>query len=113
VSLSRSAPCVMSHASPFIVEGGHAQRCWALTCGPRDIKNIALGVTNVCCWGNLLVPCRPRSPYPRRAGESSCRRGDGYCAPLGTGALFANRPVRRTVWWVTLTSFAGGLDRTH
>jgi hypothetical protein len=39
---------VMSHASPFIAEGGHAQRYWAPTCGSRDIKNIALGVTNVC-----------------------------------------------------------------
>jgi hypothetical protein len=35
--------CVTSHASPFIAEGGHAQRDWALTCGPRDIKNIVLG----------------------------------------------------------------------
>jgi hypothetical protein len=25
-------------------------------CGPRDIKNIALGATNVCCRGNLLAP---------------------------------------------------------
>jgi hypothetical protein len=48
--------CVTSHASPFIAEGGHAQRHWAPTCGPRDIKNIALGATNVCCRDNLLVP---------------------------------------------------------
>jgi hypothetical protein len=34
---------VTSHASPFIAEGGHAQRDWAPTCGPRDIKNIVLG----------------------------------------------------------------------
>jgi hypothetical protein len=47
---------VTSHVSPFIAEGRHAQRYWAPTCGPRDIKNIALGVTNVCCWSNLLVP---------------------------------------------------------
>jgi hypothetical protein len=47
---------VTSHASPFIAEGGHAQRYWAPPCGPRDIKNIALGVTNVCCWSDLLVP---------------------------------------------------------
>jgi hypothetical protein len=47
---------VTSHASPFIAEGGHAQRYWAPTCGPRDINNIALGVTNVCFWSNLLVP---------------------------------------------------------
>jgi hypothetical protein len=49
--------CVTSHASPFIAEGGHAQRHWAPTCGPRNIKNIALGATNVCCRDNLLVPC--------------------------------------------------------
>jgi hypothetical protein len=48
--------CVTSHASPFIAKGGHAQRCWAPTGGPRDIKNIALGATNVCCRGNLLAP---------------------------------------------------------
>jgi hypothetical protein len=35
--------CVTSHASPFIAEGGHAQRHWAPTCGPRGIKNIVLG----------------------------------------------------------------------
>jgi hypothetical protein len=35
--------CVMSHVSPFIAEGGHAQKDWAPTCGPRDIKNIVLG----------------------------------------------------------------------
>jgi hypothetical protein len=34
--------CVTSHTSPFIAEGGHAQRCWAPTGGPRDINNIAL-----------------------------------------------------------------------
>jgi hypothetical protein len=33
---------VTSHASPFIAEGGYAQRDWAPTCGPRDIKNIVL-----------------------------------------------------------------------
>jgi hypothetical protein len=48
--------CVTSHASPFIAEGGHAQRCWAPTCGPRDINNIALGATNACYRGNLLAP---------------------------------------------------------
>jgi hypothetical protein len=48
--------CVTSHASPFIAEWGHAQRHWAPTCGPRNIKNIALGATNVCCRDNLLVP---------------------------------------------------------
>jgi hypothetical protein len=48
--------CVTSHASPFIAEGGNAQRDWALTCGPRDIKNIVLGSSNICCRDNLLVP---------------------------------------------------------
>jgi hypothetical protein len=80
--------CVTSHASPFIAEGGYAQRHWALTCGPRNIKNITLGATNVCCRDNLLVPCRPRSTYPWRTGEASCRRVDEYSAPLGTSVLF-------------------------
>jgi hypothetical protein len=31
----------------------------------------------------------------------------------GTGALFVNRLVRRAVCWMTLTSSASGLDRTH
>jgi hypothetical protein len=48
--------CVTSHASPFIAEGGHAQRDWAPTCRPRYIKNIALGATNACCRDNLLFP---------------------------------------------------------
>jgi hypothetical protein len=56
IGYKRLSLCVTSHASPFIAEGGHAQRYWAPTSGPRDIKNIALGATNVCCWGNLLVP---------------------------------------------------------
>ena len=33
--------------------------------------------------------------YPRRTGEASCRRDDEHSAPLGTGALFANRLDRR------------------
>jgi hypothetical protein len=65
---------------------------WASTCGPRDIKNIVLGSSNVCCRGNLLVPWRSRSAYPWRAGEASCGREDEYSAPLGTGTLFASRP---------------------
>jgi hypothetical protein len=47
---------VTSHASPFIAEGGHAQRDWAPTCGARYIKNIAFGATNACCRDNLLFP---------------------------------------------------------
>jgi hypothetical protein len=66
--------CVTSHASPFIAKGGHAQRYWAPTCGPRDIENITLGTINICCRGNPLVSCRPRSVYLRRAGEASYRR---------------------------------------
>jgi hypothetical protein len=38
---------------------------------------------------------------------------DKYSALLGTGALFANRLVRRAVCWMTLMSSASGLDRTH
>jgi hypothetical protein len=89
--------CVTSHASPFIAEGGHAQWDWAPTCGPKDIKNIALGTINICCRGNPLVSCRLRSMYPWRAGEASCRREDGYSAPLGTGALSTNELVRHAV----------------
>jgi hypothetical protein len=33
--------------------------------------------------------------------------------PFGTGTLFANRLVRRAACWMTLTSSANGLDRTH
>jgi hypothetical protein len=56
LKLGLRAPFVTSYASPFIAEGGHAQKVWAPTCGPRDIKNIVLGSYNVCCRGNLLVP---------------------------------------------------------
>jgi hypothetical protein len=65
---------VTLYASPFIAEGGHAQKEWAPTCGPRDIKNIELGPSNVCCRGNLLVPCHSRSADPWRAVEASCGR---------------------------------------
>jgi hypothetical protein len=33
------------------------------------------------------VPQRPRSLYPQRTGEASCRRDGEHSAPLGTGAL--------------------------
>jgi hypothetical protein len=59
------------------------------------------------------VSCRPRSVYPWRAREASCGREDGSSAPLRTGALSANRPVRHTVCWTTLTSSANGLDKAH
>jgi hypothetical protein len=51
--------------------------------------------------------------YPWRTGEASCRRDDEYSASLGTGALSANRLVRRAVYWTTLTPSANGLDRAH
>jgi hypothetical protein len=38
---------------------------------------------------------------------------DGYSAPLGMGALFSNRLVRRAVCWMALTPSANGLDRAH
>jgi hypothetical protein len=69
--------------------------------------------TNVRRWGNLLVPCHPRSPYPRRAGEASRRRDDEHSAPYDTGALFVNRLDRRAICWVILTPPTSGLDRTH
>jgi hypothetical protein len=56
VGSQRLSLCVTSHASPFIAEGGHAQRYWAPTCGPRDIKNIALGATNVAAGAIFLCP---------------------------------------------------------
>jgi hypothetical protein len=104
---------VTSHASHFIAEGGHAQRDWAPTCGPRYVRNIVLGPTNACCRDDLLVPWHPRSVYPRRAEEASCRREDEYSAPLGTGALFASGPTRRATCWMTLTLPASGWDGTH
>jgi hypothetical protein len=86
---------------------------WAPTCGPRDIKNIELGSSNVCCRGNLPVPCRSRYAYHWRAGEASCRTEGEYSAPPGTGALFASRPSRRAACWMTLTPPASGWDGTH
>jgi hypothetical protein len=102
--------CVTSHASPFIAEGGHAQRDWAPTCGPRYIKNIVLGSSDICCRDNLLCP---RSAYPRRTEEASCGREDEYSAPLSTGVLFTSRPSRRAVRWMTLTPPASGWDGSH
>jgi hypothetical protein len=48
-----------------------------------------------------------------RAEEDSCRREDEYSAPLGTGALFASRLIRRAVCWMGLTPSASGWDRAH
>jgi hypothetical protein len=98
---------------PFYSWRGHAQRYWAPTCGPRDKMYIALGATNVRCWGNLLVPWHPRSTYLRRAEEASCIRDDIHSAPHSTGALFGDRPDRRAACKVTLTPSASGVDRTH
>jgi hypothetical protein len=47
--------------------------------------------------GDLLVPWHPRSVYPRRAGEASCRRGNEHSASHGTDALFDDRLDRRAV----------------
>jgi hypothetical protein len=105
--------CVTSHASPFIAEGGHAQKDWAPTCGPKDINNIVLGSFNICCRVHLLAPCRPRSAYPWCTGEASGGRVVEYSAPLSTGKLFTIRPSRRAVCWMTLTSPASGWDGTH
>jgi hypothetical protein len=46
----------MSHASPFIAERGACTKVLSPDMWARDIKNIALGATNVCYWSNLLVP---------------------------------------------------------
>jgi hypothetical protein len=78
-----------------------------------DIKNIALGTINICCRGNPLVSCSPRSVYPWRVGEASCGREDGCSASLGTGTLSANRLVRHAICWTTLTQSANGLDKAH
>jgi hypothetical protein len=56
LKLGLSASFVTSYASPFIAEEGHAQKDWAPTCGPRDIKNIELGSSNVCCRAIFLCP---------------------------------------------------------
>jgi hypothetical protein len=113
LKLGLRAPFVTSYASPCIVEGGHAQKDRAPTCGPRDITNIELGSSNVCCRVNLLVPCRSRSAYPWRVGEASYGREDEYRVPPGTGTLFASRPSRRAACWMTLTPPASGWDETH
>jgi hypothetical protein len=52
----RSGPPVTSHVSPFIAEGEHAQRYWAPTCGPRDIKNITLGLQMFVAGAIFLCP---------------------------------------------------------
>jgi hypothetical protein len=105
--------CVTSHASPFIAEEEHAQRDWAPTCWPRDIKNIVLGTSNICCQNNPLAPWRPRSVYPWCTGEASVGIEDEYSAPLSTGILFTSRPSRRAVCWMTMTPPASGWDGTH
>jgi hypothetical protein len=106
--------CVCNVAClPFYSWRGHAQRDWAPTCGPRDIKNIVLGSFNICCRVHALAPWRPRSAYPWCTGEASGGRVDEYSAPLSTGILFTSRPSRRAVCWMTLTSPASGWDRTH
>jgi hypothetical protein len=104
---------VTSYASPFIAEGGMHKKDWAPTCGPRDIKNIELGSSNICCRDNLPVPCRSRSAYPWRAGEASCRTEGEYSAPPGMGTLFASRPSRRAACWMTLTPPVSGWDGSH
>jgi hypothetical protein len=74
---------------------------------------IALGATNVRCWGNLPVPRHLRSAYPRRAEEASCTRDDIHSALRSTGALFGNRLDRHAACKATLTPSASGVDRTH
>jgi hypothetical protein len=91
---------------PFYSCRGHAQRVWAPTCGPRDIKNIVLGSFNIYCRVHPLA-------YPWCTGEASGGRVDEYSVPLSTGILFTSRPNRRAVYWMTLTPPASGWDRTH
>jgi hypothetical protein len=88
--------CVTSHVSPFIAEGGHAQRDWAPTCGPRNIKNIALGATNAYCRDNLLFPdardlrilgvqrkllAEEKMSIARRSAQAYCLPADPASAP--------------------------------
>jgi hypothetical protein len=97
LSVSKRACVVTWYASPFIAKGGHVQGYWARACGPRNITNVILRATNVCCWSNLLAPWHPRSALHRRAGEASRIRDDEHSAPRSTGALYRQwtRQVRR------------------
>jgi hypothetical protein len=82
--------CVTSHASPFIAKGGHAQRHWAPTCAPRNIKNIVLGSSNVCCRDNLLFldarDLRILGIQSKLLAEEkmsiACRSAQAYCLPV-------------------------------
>jgi hypothetical protein len=91
------------------------KRDWAPTCGPRNIKNIALGATNACCQDNLLFPdaqdlCILGVQRKLLAEEKMCI---AYSAPLDTGVLFTSRTSRRAACWMTLTLPASGWDGTH
>jgi hypothetical protein len=55
----------------------------------------------------------PKISISSACRETSCRRDDECCAPLGTGALFPDRLVMCAVFWVTLTPSAGELDTAH
>jgi hypothetical protein len=82
--------CVTSHASPFIAEGGHAQRHWAQTCGPRDSLLMSVAKTIFLCpdtrdprilgvQGKLLV--EGRMSIARRSARAHCLPVDLAGAP--------------------------------
>jgi hypothetical protein len=48
---------VTSHASPFIAEGGHAQRYWDLTCGPRDKWEDGSPRITISATPTILISC--------------------------------------------------------
>jgi hypothetical protein len=80
---------VTSHASPFIAEGGMHKGDWAPTCGPRYIKNIALGASNACCRDNplfpdtrdLRTPGTPRRLLAEEKMSIARRSAQAYCSP--------------------------------
>jgi hypothetical protein len=67
----------------------------------------------MCAAGAISSTLTPEIFISSACRGASCRRYDEYGAPLGTGALFANTPVRHAACWMTLTPPAIGLDRTH
>jgi hypothetical protein len=67
IGSKRLSLCVPSHASPFIAEGGHAQRYWAPTSGPRDKEYSA--------WSHkcLLLGQSSCALTPEISVSSACR----------------------------------------
>jgi hypothetical protein len=80
-------PLVASRASPFIAEGGHAQRDWVPTCGPRDKMYLKL----LMFAAGAIFPC-PDAGDLRVLGvlgkllveekmSIACRSARAHCLP--------------------------------